>query len=306
MNETHIRSASKSVIWRITGILILAAVTYAYTRHWIQTGLITLLHHGVFLIVFYFHERLWLRVKRIQNLTARSIFKMFTYETLCGNIVLGTITYLVTGSLKQMTVITLTYIGIKHVIYIFNEFVWDRIKIGKRIVAIASIMLFCGLSFADYWNTSAIQVGNLGVDIEIRMKADTYYKHVHFDWRHKLNQYLSMIFSERESYIKKSVWEIEHKPMFSLIYEDGIFKNRSRITLRVKKGRDVWRFRNKMTAILSFCFIAFEVFFEKGRWFRNRYYIGINVSKSFSAFLMRQHTKNEGIWVIGTKLTARF
>jgi len=129
--ESQVRSASKSVIWRLMGVLILAIVTYAYTRQWIQTGLITIIHHGIFLGVFYFHERLWLKVKRIQILTARSILKMLTYETLCGNVILGTISYLVTGSWKQMTAITLTYIGIKHMCYIFNEFIWDRLKIGK-------------------------------------------------------------------------------------------------------------------------------------------------------------------------------
>lgn len=130
--ETRLRSSTKSIIWRILGIFILATITYGYTRQWIQTGIITILHHGIFLIVFYVHERLWLRVKRIQNSTIRALLKMFTYETLCGNIILGTITYAVTGSWKQMTAITLTYIGIKHVVYIFNEFVWDRIKIGRQ------------------------------------------------------------------------------------------------------------------------------------------------------------------------------
>ena len=118
----------KSAIWRIMGVLILAIVTYAYTREWIQAGLITLVHHGVFLGVFYFHERLWLRVERIQGLMTRSILKMLTYETLCGNIILGTISYLITGNWKQMTAITLTYIGIKHICYVFNEFIWERQK----------------------------------------------------------------------------------------------------------------------------------------------------------------------------------
>jgi len=129
--ENRARSASKSLIWRLMGVLILAIVTYAYTQEWIQTGIITLIHHGVFLVVFYFHERLWLKIKRIQSLATRSILKMFTYETFCGNVILGTISYLVTGSWKQMTAITLTYIGIKHICYIFNEFVWDRVKRGK-------------------------------------------------------------------------------------------------------------------------------------------------------------------------------
>ena len=65
------------------------------------------------------------------NYTARSIAKMFTYETICGNIILGIITYAITGSWKTMTAITITYIAIKHLIYILNEFVWKKIKWGK-------------------------------------------------------------------------------------------------------------------------------------------------------------------------------
>lgn len=126
--ELKRRSAIKSIIWRIMGILILGAVTYFYTRKWITTGLITFIHHGVFLFIFYFHERIWLKIKYPINLTGRSIAKMFTYETLCGNIILGTITYLIIGNWKTMTAITLTYIGIKHITYIFNEFIWKKIK----------------------------------------------------------------------------------------------------------------------------------------------------------------------------------
>lgn len=306
MNETKARSVSKSVIWRILGVLILATITYAYTRKWIQTGLITVIHHGVFLLVFYFHERLWLRVKRIQNLTTRSILKMLTYETFCGNVILGTITYLVTTSWRQMTAITLTYIGIKHVVYILNEFAWDKIKLGRKTMLIVGILLLSGMSFGDYWNVNAIRVGNFGADVEIRMRGDMYYKHIHFDWHHRLTQDLTLTLSERESYIKKVVWKVEHKPMLNLTYKNGIFKNRARITLRIKEGQDVWRFRNKIIVASAFWFIAFEAFFEKGRWFRERYYAGINVSKNLSAFLLRQHTRGKGIWVVGTKLIARF
>jgi len=67
---------------------------------------------------------------------------MLTYETLCGNVILGTISYLVTGSWKQMTAITLTYIGIKHVCYIFNEFAWDKIKGGFEMIIVYAYV--CG------------------------------------------------------------------------------------------------------------------------------------------------------------------
>lgn len=135
MSEYRKRSALKSIIWRITGIIILAFITFIYTRSWIQTGLVTVIHHGVFLVVYYYHERFWLWLTSDYNenvpMLRKSIFKMITYETICGNLILGTITYLVTGSWKSMTLITITYIGIKHFVYIQNEFVWKEIKWGK-------------------------------------------------------------------------------------------------------------------------------------------------------------------------------
>ena len=130
-SEYKRRSALKSIIWRITGIFILALITFIYTRSWIQTGLVTVLHHAIFLLVYYFHERIWLKVSVGRPVT-EALLKMFTYETLCGNIILGSITYFVTGNWKTMTLITLTYIGIKHIIYIFNEFIWKGVKWGKN------------------------------------------------------------------------------------------------------------------------------------------------------------------------------
>lgn len=125
--DSKMRSAVKSIIWRIVGVIVLAGVTYFYTQNWITTGLVTVIHHGTFLFVFYFHERIWFKFKKPTGIKRR-VFKMFTYETLCGNIILGVITYLITRSWKAMTAITLTYIGIKHVIYVFNEFIWERKK----------------------------------------------------------------------------------------------------------------------------------------------------------------------------------
>ena len=131
MNEKKIRSATKSIIWRIIGVIILAIITYAFTRSWLITGLVAIIHHGIFLFVFYFHERIWLKFNKIQGIW-RKLAKMFTYETLCGSIILGAITYLITGDWKTMTAITLIYIGIKHIAYVFNEIVWEKIKWKKQ------------------------------------------------------------------------------------------------------------------------------------------------------------------------------
>ncbi len=123
IKETRIKSLIKSIAWRLMGVLILGVITYAYTRNWVQTSLITVLHHGIFLIVFYVHERVWLRID-VKSILKKRILKCITYETILGNVILGLITYFVTGQLKQMTQITLSYIGIKHIIYVLNEFAW--------------------------------------------------------------------------------------------------------------------------------------------------------------------------------------
>ena len=127
--ESQVRSFTKSFIWRIVGVIILGAVTYFYTRQWVQTSWITFLHHGVFLFVFWIHERFWLKVD-IHGLK-RKIGKAITYETILGNFILAIITLIILGDVQQMSNITLTYIGIKHLIYVWNEFIWDRITFGK-------------------------------------------------------------------------------------------------------------------------------------------------------------------------------
>ena len=45
--------------WRIAGIAILGAITYAFTRDVAQTTGITLFFHALRFALYYCHERLW-------------------------------------------------------------------------------------------------------------------------------------------------------------------------------------------------------------------------------------------------------
>lgn len=128
--ETVVRSSLKSFLWRIVGVIILASVTYFYTHSWFKTSWITFLHHGVFFFVFIAHERFWLHV----DFTGlkRKLLKMITYETILGNFILAIISLAITHSIQQMSKITITYIAIKHVIYVFNEFIWDKVSWGRK------------------------------------------------------------------------------------------------------------------------------------------------------------------------------
>jgi len=301
MAETRIRSGTKSLIWRLCGVVILATITYTYTRQWVTTGLITLIHHGVFLFVFYLHERLWLSVKRIQNLTYRSLLKMLTYETLCGNVILGTITYAITGNWKQMTAITLTYIGFKHVCYVFNEFIWSRVKVGTFGAAILLFLLAgSGTGFADYWTVNAIKAGDFKLSTEMRMDSNVYLRFMQLDWNYKVGNSSTITLSEREVRTTTA----EHSPMVSLTYQNGFIKNRVRVQYRMRDSGNVVRFRDKVTMTRGCYFTAFEAFVEKGKWYRNRYYIGVTANKNLGFFFMNQTTNSVVVWVFGATFTA--
>lgn len=132
MKDKRKKSVLKSIIWQMIGILVLAAVTFVYTRNWVQVSWVTVFHHGVFLFIFYVHERFWFVIASNWNSRWKYILKAVTYETILGNIILGLITYIITDNVKQMTVITLTYIGIKHIMYIINEIYWNKWKFWRE------------------------------------------------------------------------------------------------------------------------------------------------------------------------------
>ncbi len=122
--DSHKRSMIKSLLWRVIGIFWLGGITYLFTRNWITTGLVTVIHHAVFLVVFYLHERFWLKFNWQSKW--KHAAKAIVYEVILGNIILGLITYLITGDVKEMTLITLTYIQSKLVLYFFYDWMWTK------------------------------------------------------------------------------------------------------------------------------------------------------------------------------------
>ena len=60
--DTRKRSWIKSVTWRAIGIVLLGAITYLVTGNWKEMTVITILFHGIRMIMYYYHERLWQHV----------------------------------------------------------------------------------------------------------------------------------------------------------------------------------------------------------------------------------------------------
>ena len=124
--ETHKRSMTKSAIWRFFGVLVYATIFYLYTKQWGITIAGTLIHHTTFLFVFYFHERIWIKLKRNNHW-----LKPFTYEIILGMGLGGLIVLMLTGSWKAVSFITLTYTLVKLVMYFIYDKVWNKISWGK-------------------------------------------------------------------------------------------------------------------------------------------------------------------------------
>ena len=126
MKETHKRSMTKSAIWRVAGVFVYATIFYLFTKQWGITIAGTLIHHSTFLLVFFLHERLWIKLKQNNHW-----LKPFTYEIVLGMGLGGLIVLLLTGSWKSVSQITLTYTAVKLVLYYIYDKIWSKIKWQK-------------------------------------------------------------------------------------------------------------------------------------------------------------------------------
>ncbi len=132
MKEKHIRSMVKSIIWRLLGIVVLAIITYAFTKNWIISALVTFYHHFTFIFVYYLHERAWLKVKNAKILKWKRWIRPITYEIILGHLILGTITLIFTRSWLKVSLVTVVYIENKLWIYLLYDWVWSKINWGKE------------------------------------------------------------------------------------------------------------------------------------------------------------------------------
>jgi len=128
MKETKTRSFTKSLLWRVIGVFVYATIFYLFTKQWGITLAGTIIHHSTFLLVFFLHERLWIKIGNNTHW-----LKPFTYEVILGMGLGGLIVYFLTGSWKSVTQITVTYTTIKLVIYYIYDKVWAKIKVGQYV-----------------------------------------------------------------------------------------------------------------------------------------------------------------------------
>jgi len=63
MVDSRTRSLIKSIVWRIAGIVLLIPLGYAFTGKWTEASAIAMTFHAIRVVMYYFHERAWERVR---------------------------------------------------------------------------------------------------------------------------------------------------------------------------------------------------------------------------------------------------
>ena len=61
--ESKKRSLVKSLVWRIIGIFVLGAITWAFTQNVEVTTAVTIIFHTIRFILYYIHERAWDKIE---------------------------------------------------------------------------------------------------------------------------------------------------------------------------------------------------------------------------------------------------
>ncbi len=63
MRETRKRSVAKAFVWRFICIVVSIAISFLLTARWDISVAIGSIYNVITMILYYFHERIWNRVK---------------------------------------------------------------------------------------------------------------------------------------------------------------------------------------------------------------------------------------------------
>ena len=63
MRETKKRSIAKSIVWRLICIIVSILTSYILTAKWDVAVAIGSIYNVITMILYYFHERTWNRIK---------------------------------------------------------------------------------------------------------------------------------------------------------------------------------------------------------------------------------------------------
>jgi uncharacterized membrane protein len=135
--SSHYRSLFKGISWRVVATIDTVAVVLLITCLFEECSLENAIKIGAseFLIkfaIYYFHERIWLRILKKQANTSKEIL----FKSVSWRVVATTTTFIISGivlnAFNEIALyIALTELFTKFVLYYFHEKLWLKIPLGK-------------------------------------------------------------------------------------------------------------------------------------------------------------------------------
>lgn len=132
-HEAHARSAAKALSWRIVGSLDTFALSFLVTGSLVLAGSIASAETITKVILFYFHERGWRRVRwgLGGGGHARAVAKGVSWRAV-GTADTFLLSWLVTGHLGSAASIASLETVTKVALYYVHERIWGLITWGRR------------------------------------------------------------------------------------------------------------------------------------------------------------------------------
>ncbi|HLT79524.1 MAG TPA: DUF2061 domain-containing protein [Cyclobacteriaceae bacterium] len=139
MTDSHLRSVTKGVTWRITATMDTILLAYIVTGTFSTAVKIGLVEVMTKIALYYFHERMWNvipfgRIHGVGPTHARSLVKGISWRFF-GTMDTIVISYIVTGTWVSAFAIGGFELITKVIIYYIHERVWGKIKWGRIIAA---------------------------------------------------------------------------------------------------------------------------------------------------------------------------
>ncbi|PHR69123.1 MAG: hypothetical protein COA67_11275 [Lutibacter sp.] len=136
--SSHLRSVLKGFSWRFVALTDTILVVLLVTSLMGQCSLEDALKIGASeflfkLAIYYFHERIWLRILKKQATTSKEIL----YKTISWRVVATTTTFVISGLILNegfgeiALYIALVELFTKFVLYYLHEKLWLKLPLGK-------------------------------------------------------------------------------------------------------------------------------------------------------------------------------
>ncbi|MBP7477025.1 MAG: DUF2061 domain-containing protein [Chitinophagales bacterium] len=130
MTESHARSILKGISWRVIGTIDTIVISFLFTGHLGKAFKIGISEVFTKIILYYFHERIWLYfIKDRTHLHWVSFTKGVTWRVI-GSIDTTMLAWFWTGSGQTGLQIGSVEVLTKIILFYFHERLWVRIPIG--------------------------------------------------------------------------------------------------------------------------------------------------------------------------------